>query len=329
MRLICPHCMSGVTVPDDAAGKEAICPNCGKSFPTPARYTANVVPEAPVPVPVAPPVAPMPAAVPQAPAAPTPSAPPGYVPAPVPPLAPSGFLPATPAAPGGYAHARGLTISPRVVAWFPAVFLTLALVLTFFPWVGSYATHAVYSQNPWRAAVRSVYRDFTLEKLIPIPTGWLDKVRSDWSLMVPYLLCLIAAVALAWGDRGLNAFDPQRFRPLARVWPHRQAVVFGLGTLALLLALVQVWRGFGMERAMRGVVDEQFAAQRADAAGSPSKLEQVDYEVDQAYAKFHLETTTWAYLALAFNALAITFAIVRWLLERRGNKPPPRLVLHY
>ncbi|MBM3983136.1 MAG: thioredoxin, partial [Planctomycetes bacterium] len=55
MRLICPHCMSGVSVPDDAAGKDAPCPSCGRSFPTPARYAPEVAP-APAPAPVPPPI---------------------------------------------------------------------------------------------------------------------------------------------------------------------------------------------------------------------------------------------------------------------------------
>src|SRR5690349_13504042 len=116
MRLICPHCMSGVTVADDAAGKEATCPNCGKTFPTPARYSAAVVPDAgvgavagaidpgrstPHPEPVS---APAPRPVPEAASAvattgaataQTPAAPPGYVPpapAGAPPVDSSGFL---------------------------------------------------------------------------------------------------------------------------------------------------------------------------------------------------------------------------------------------
>src|SRR5438046_1518348 len=101
MRLIYPHCMSGVTVPDDVAGKEATCPNCGKSFPTPARYAAQPLPYSAVAGPIEPvrtsphPEPPTPPAVPTAPAAPpTPPAPPGYVPpAPPVPVAPSGFLP--------------------------------------------------------------------------------------------------------------------------------------------------------------------------------------------------------------------------------------------
>jgi len=329
MRLICPHCMSGVTVSDDAAGKEATCPNCGKQFPTPARYSAAVVPELPVSVPPPPPeVAPMPAAVPP-PAPPAP--PPGFVPP-----APSGFLLPAPTgsaevpAPAGYTRSFGITISPHVVSWLPAVLLLLSLVFTCFPWVGSYAGgSAVYSQRPWGAIFGAVSRNFALEKAVAIPAGWLDKVRWDWELMVPYLLLLILATALAWADRGLHAFDPRNIPPLAKVWPHRQTIICALAGFAFLLALLQVTNGFGMERAIRNQVAESFADRREKTANSPSEQKTIDWEVEQTYAKFNLERTTWMYLALLFNLFAVLGVIARLILDRRGNKPPPKILLHY
>ena len=329
MRLICPHCMSGVTVSDDAAGQEAACPNCGKSFPTPARYSAAVVPEAPVPTRV-PEVAPMPAAVPP----PAPPAPPGLVPPS--PVAPSGFLPPPSAvaaeapAPVGYTRSCGITISPHVVSWLPAVLLLLALVFTVFPWVGSYAGgSAVYSQRPWGAMFGAVGRNFALEKAVAIPAGWMDKVRSDWELMLPYLLLLILATVLAWADRGMHALDPRKIPPLAKVWPHRQTIICALAGFAFVLAVLQVTNGFGMERAIRKQVADDFAVKREQAANSPSEQSRLDYDVEQAYAKFNLERTTWMYLGLLFNLLAVLAVILRLILDRRGNKPPPKLLLHY
>jgi hypothetical protein len=338
MRLICPHCMSGVTVPDDTAGKEAVCPNCGKSFPTPPRYDPSVaagaavtggVSEAartsPHPEPVSP-MAPLPHSA--------PPAPPGLVP-PAPPVAGSGFLPPAPAsaevpAPAGYTKAHGITLSPRVIAWLPAVLLLLTIVFTCFPWVGSYAGgSAVYSQRPWNAAFGSVSRNFALERAVAIPAGWLDKVRSDWELMVPYLLILILVTGLAWADRGLHAFDPRNIPPLAKVWPHRQTVIFGLAGFVFVLGLFQVSNGFGMERAIRKQVAEQFTPAREAAANSPADQAALDFAVEQTYAKYNLEHTTWMYLALLCNLLAVLAVIGRLILDRRGNKPPPKILLHY
>ena len=139
----------------------------------------------------------------------------------------------------------------------------MTLVFTFFPWVGSYAGGStVYAQRPWGAVFGGVGRNFALEKSIAIPAAWLDKVRSDWELMVPYLLLLIFVTALAWADRALRAFDPWRSPPLAKIWPHRHTVIFGLAGFVFVLSLIQVSSGFGMERAIRKHVTYVFAAKR-------------------------------------------------------------------
>ena len=241
MRLICPHCMSGVTVPDDVAGKEATCPNCDKPFPTPARYSAAVVPEAPVPPPVpTPPPAPTPApagALTPSVSSQTPAPPPGLVPAPTP--APSGFLPPAPSAPvevpalAGYTKSAGITLSPKVIAVLPAVFLTLAFVLTFFPWVRThYAGYPVYSQGPWRAIVGWVDPNPRLASVAPADTtGWVEKVPSDWLLMVPFLLLLFLAAVLALADRRLPSLAAgQASPPLPpqKIWQGRHTVIAAL-----------------------------------------------------------------------------------------------------
>lgn len=330
MRLICPHCMSTVAVPDDAAGKEAVCPNCGKAFSTPSRYSASVVPDASA-AGGGDPARPLPHPEPASAVGYAPAPPPGYVP-PAAPTPGSGFLPATgsdaPAA--GYAHARGVTISPQVFSWLPAVLLLLTLVLTFFPWVGVYAGGtAIFWQQPWRAVVGSVGRNFALEKAVAISTAWLNKVHNDWELMVPFLLCLLVAVLLAWLDRAAHMIDPNRLRRLERIWPHRQAIIGVLAALAFTFSLVQVLNGFGMERAIRQTVDEQFAAAREKAANDPATQKGIEYEAEAAYRGYNIERTTWLYLALICNAFAVLALVIRYLLARRANKPPPRLVLHY
>ncbi len=335
MRLICPHCMSGVTVADDTAGKEATCPNCGRSFPTPARYSAAVVPEAAAAVASAaasPPsgaVLPTPPPVPGAASVPTP--PPGYIP-PAPP-APDGFLPSSHAATpelAGYTHARGITISPKVVAWLPAALLTVVLVLTFFPWVGSYlGGSAVYSQRPWGAMFGgSPSRNYQLEEAGAIPGAWIDKMHSDWALLLPFFLFLLAGLSFAWAERGLSSFDPRKVPPLAKLWPWRNAIVLVCATFTLLFALWQVANGFSMERAIQKQISEQFAAVR-EKETSPAKLDALKYKEEQAYNAYNVERTTWLYLALFCNALAVGAIVTRIALDKRGNKPAPKIVLHY
>ena len=337
MRLICPHCMNGGAVSDDAAGKEATCPNCGKSFPTPARYTAVVsgaasaVASAAASAPVPPPglVPPVPAPVPH-----SPTAPPGYVPpAPVP---PDGFLqPPAPSAesltPVGYTHSVGISISPKVVAWLPAVLLALVFALTFFPWVGAYAgSTAVYSQRPWGAmSGGSPNRNYKFEEAGTIPSDWIDKMRSDWRLMVPFFLLLLTALVFAWAERGVRSLDPRKVPPLAKLWPWRNSIVAAGAALALFFLVWEMANGFSMERAIRQHIAEQFAERREKAAASPATLAKLEYEEEQTYDAYHVERTWWLYLALGCNALAVAAVMARVGLDNRGNKPPPKLVLHY
>jgi hypothetical protein len=345
IKLICPKCMKPVPVADDFTGREVTCPSCSTTFEVPARYNPAVLGEPPPP-PVAPP-APPPAL--PAPAAVIPPPPPlarpeGYAP-PSPPSVPTeaAVAPPTPT-PAGYTRSRGVTISPRVVAWVPTVLLTLTFLLTFFDWVGSYVgdafgSAAVYSQNAWRTISGNPYRNFPLEDRMKKEYAWppevLNNIRSDWGIMLPYVLILILATALAWGERFVSTLDrgrlPKAFGWLAGVWPHRFAVLAGLATLALILILVQAGVGFGLERSMRGVASARFAEERkaAQAAGDQATLDAIKYREGQELSRFNLERTTWFDLVIVFHVLVVLFLILRAILDRRGNKPPPRLVLHY
>lgn len=329
IKLICPHCLKPVPVADDFSGKEVTCPNCGKSFDAPARYNPAVLSDAPpTPPPTPPPV----------PANPMELAPPV---APPPHEAPAGYVPPAPPAPAsapspqvaGYTRSVGITFSPRVVAWFPAVFLTVAVFCTFFRWIGSYlGGYPVYSQSPIRAIFGSVTRNFDLEKNMPGGGAWLDRVQSDWGLMLPFELFLILATVIAWADRGLLTLDLRRMPPtFARLWPWRRTVILVLAGFALLLVVIQVGRGFGMERAIRAQVRENpdLVKAREAAAGSPALLAAVENQEDAELAKYNLERTWWQDIGLTCIVLAVVFVCVSILLEKRGSKPPPKLLLHY
>ncbi|WP_439620621.1 hypothetical protein [Gemmata sp.] len=352
IKLICPKCMKTVPVPDDFSGREVTCPNCMKPFDAPARYNPAVIPDpAPAPAPVPPPAAaatPAPVPTPIAPeprmTPDVPSPPPGFVPpspltlpgvtavqlAPPPYYAAQGASAPTPLA--GYTRSLGFTISPNVILWTPAVLLTVAFFCTFFRWTGSYlGGHPVYSQSPWQAVFGSVSRNFALEANMPVSGAWLDKVTSDWLMLLPYLFLLLAATVIAWADRGFQALDPRKVPPIAGIWPWRKAVVGVLASLALVLVVSQLVSGFGMERAIRKMVREnpELAKQREEAANSPAKLAAVENREDSELAKYNLESTGWRDLAVLCNLLAIAAVFLSIPLEKRGDKPPPRVVLHY
>jgi hypothetical protein len=339
MKLICPHCLKSVSVPEDAAGKDAVCPECGKSFPAPARYNPVVAPPPPPP-PAAPPVAPpVPAASPTQPAAYVSTPPPGLVPTALAPPA-AAVAPESPV-PAGYTRSVGIVLSPRVVAWLPAVCLTVAFLLTFFPWVGSYfGDNAVYSQGPWRMVVKSVNRDYSLEVVASEKIkgfgAWLDSLPYNWELMLPFLLLLFAATLLAWADHFIAAPPPpNRLPPPLRwvntIWPHRAAILSGLAAISLVLVLSQAVRGFGIESAVGQAVrnSPQLVEARQKAGGSAADQAKVDMMEQQELDKYRLRRTMWFYLSVGFHMLAVVGIAARAGLARRGNKPPPRIVIQY
>lgn len=313
-KLICPKCMKSVDVADDFTGREVTCPACAATFEVPAKYTPAVL------------TPPQPAAEPARTSPPVPADPPKPPPGLVPPTPPS--LPAN--LPAAYARSCGCSLNPRVVVWMPAVLLTITLLCTLLPWVGSYlGGYPVYSQGPWRAMLGYVDRNFALEGKAQLPIGWLDHVRSDWELLVPALLLLICAFCLAWADRGLSSLDPRKIPPLARIWPYRRAAIVVLAAGSFTFLLIQVTNGFGMQRAIRKMVSEQFAKERAEAGVSQSKLAEVEYREEQEFNRFNLERTMWLKLALVCNFLATLAALAHIGLDRRGDRPPPRFVIQY
>ena len=332
-KLFCPSCLKPVTVPDDSAGHAVTCPACNKEFDAPAKYTPAVLTEVtpPLPLPPQPMSPPPPEPKPMATDLTTTrtAPPPGLVPPAAPPDPLS--IPAPPM-PAGYTRARGISFNPRVIAWLPAILLVVTFLCTFGPWVGMYVGgYAVYSQGPWSALVGKANPNYALLDKMQAPSGWESRLNSDWELILPYLLVLILATAFALADRGFHSLDPRRIPPLAGAWNYRKLAILLLAALAFALAFTHVLNGFGLERAIRGHVAEQFAKERADAKakGDEARLALVQYRADQEIAKYNLERTTWLYLALICNLLAVLTMLAHTALERRGNKPPPRLVVQY
>jgi hypothetical protein len=231
-----------------------------------------------------------------------------------------------------------VSLKPSTLAWVPAVGLTLVLLLTLFPWVGSYVGgSAVYSQSAWRALAGKPDLNYKLEELSQQEAGWptdlLSKVPSDWVLMLPYTLLLILAVALAWAERLVVDLNrgrlPRQVQFLGDLWPHRIVVLAGVSVILVILLFIQSGRGFGLERAMHQVVTERFAAERERAAGNQTALGRIDNKEAQELNRFNLERTVWFELAVGLHLLVVLAMVGRFWLDRRGSKPPPRLVLQY
>ena len=310
IRQICPHCFRSVELQDTAAGTDAACPACGKPFPVPGRYTPAVDPAA-GPADSAP-------AFPAPPSRPAP--PPGLVP---------GTPPRPTAAPEpSFAAERttGFPLSPIVLGWIPAACFTLVFLLTFFTWVGVYpGGYRAYTQNGWEAAFGSLDSNNFAEEVLKLE-GELAK-RTPWNLLlVPFLFGLLLLLAVAWVERVLRDPDQLPVPAMAQYWRYRFAAIAGLGALLFGLLAFQSRIGFGLETAVRKVAAEKFETERQSADNSAAK-QKVDVKEGREVGSYQLGTTSWLALALAALLVGVAAAALKFWLDTRGTKPPPRVSL--
>jgi len=299
MRQVCPYCSQAVDVPDSAAGTEAPCPACGKPFAVPKAYTPNVS------VPVE-----------------KPTPPPGLVP-PAPPVQQTATV-------SGLHDECGLTLSPQVIAWIPALALTVALASAlFFSWIGSFpGGFRAFTQSPLQA----LFADFSVQSFASLQDtekGLNSSIRSNW-LMLPFLLLLILVTLFAWFERFFP--DPKLGRVpsalsfLVGFWPRRHFVLIGMTFFALLFMYMQCYRGFALENALKEISTQKYAKE-LDEADTTHARQDVQVRAGQDFGRYCLQYTTANVVGHAMLWLALVMLILDCWLDRRAGKPAPRIVL--
>ncbi|HSQ57988.1 MAG TPA: hypothetical protein VLM40_19850, partial [Gemmata sp.] len=183
----------------------------------------------------------------------------------------------------------------------------------------------------WRAMFASVGNNPIYTQYMPPDPVWLTIISLDIGLLLPFILLLLVALVVAWLDRFERSIDVRRFPRLEKAWPVRKTTIAVAAGLALLFLLIQLARGFGMERAIRTSVRDnpEIKKAREDAAGYPSREAGVENRVEAEMAKYNLERTWWQDIAVLSLLVAVLATILSIRLDKRGNKPPPRIVLHY
>lgn len=293
MRQMCPYCGKLVELADNAAGRETPCPACGKAFAIPKAYAPSV----------------------------------GTPAVDLPPIVTT----ASQAEPGDD-KAWGLAVSATFADWLPVVSLTVALIsVLFFSWVGAYpGGYRAFTQSPLQA----LFASFDKNQMAILGEAEKDlevAIKSNW-LMLPFLLGLIAATALAWLERIFPnptlTTVPAILGWLVKFHPRRHLMLTALSGLCLALMLGQCWRGFGLQNAVKTVAAAKFAKED-EAADNSAKKQEVPIKIGQEIGKFCLADTLASDVGMTALVLALEGFLFRWWLDRRGKTTPPRLVWQY
>ena len=309
MRLICPHCQLPVTVPDTTAGIPTSCPACNQSI-TPPALTGAAIDAAPEP------------------AAP-PSPPPASSRVPPPPVAAPAQTPgpdATRLASAGRPWLR-LTLRRDFAHWLAPAALIVAFLFTFFTWVAVAPNGTrVYTQNAWQVSWGTVTTDVAGEQVMKAEAELKDHLHASF-LLILYWVLLIPTAAIAISDRIL-ARNPSAVPDVFRaIWPHRQAIIAGLCVVLLLLLVLPVLTGVGLQSA---AIAAAAPAPLAPDKPEPTTAEKAkrDLDHDIKIAGYGIERTMWLKLAILVQIVAVAGVGLSWWLDRHPNAPDPRIEVY-
>ncbi|WP_020470922.1 hypothetical protein [Zavarzinella formosa] len=321
MRLLCPFCQQVITLPDNEAGKAVNCPLCKQAFQAPQPYIPLAA-EKPVESPAPAPAPPSPAPVyrtQQVDIKPV-------TPASLPEMPSKSFdnLPDIPGVPTGPGVFHGITLYPEVLAWIPAVALTLALLLTFFRWAGAYpAGYPAYTQTPWQALFAGFTSDAVAEDTIKLEGEIKEKIKSNWWMLF-YFPLLLGGIAVAWAGPVVSGLKIKLPDVVKKFWPYRPALLAIFAVFTLLLLSVQWVNSFGIEKAITELGEARHVEAKA-AVKTPEQLQRWEMGVARDLGGFQLQTTSWlrlAWFAHLLAALAVGLEAVGTL---RGKRPPIRV----
>lgn len=346
-QLACPLCKERFTVPAlPAAPTAPASPSLPEDIPlVPLPPTFDPPAAAPPPAAEDPvyKLAPEPAR----PSAPPPSPPPRREPKPAPAATEPPRSPAPP--PGEYAHRRVWQLNKSLVPWVAPLGLVLLFILWFFPWTGVYpGGHAVYTQTPLQAiwagysinpVGEKVFRtDREIQELAkraaegksdgddatpPFRRALDAAIRLNMRMLL-YILPLLLGLVLAITPLVVQ-HKPLRLPPaLETIWPWRTAILTGAIGLATLVLLLQLFLGFGLESGITGMVEKSFSKE-IEAEKTSEEQAMLDIREGLQLGRFQLHRTVWLDAAVVLQLLALAGAGLEWWLERRRNRPLPRL----
>jgi len=314
MRLLCPYCQKPITVADSEAGKTVNCPECREQFAAPQLFTP---PPTPYEAPGRPAWAPSPPPMPET----------HREPADRPEPMESRDLPELPTPDrelSGYRKMYSIPMRADVIRWIPPGAMTLVFLLTLFPWNGMYpGGTSAYTQSAWQCLFGAFSSDPVAERLMQFTPILEERVHSNLWLL-PYLLLLIPALALAWAGPIVEVLKVKLPPNIEPYWKYRSAALGALLFFMFLLLLAQCLTGFGIQKAVEQYIDEQVTLEKASAK-TPEEIQTLEMKMDGKRGSMRVRTTTALRLAIFLHLIAALAALGELGLALRGDKPPPRV----
>ncbi len=240
-----------------------------------------------------------------------------------------------------------------MVAWITPLALIPLWLLLFFPWVGVYpGGYGIYTQNAFQAMWGAYSRDQVGEKALksdeetskfvqraidPHKSPSEDEVKGlnldqaiqqnkgwgNW-LLFPYLLIVLLALPFAAAPLVLEQASIRIPPVLELIWPWRSALLIGGLALAFLILLLELSTSFSLESHVKNVVNKSLETAN-EKASTPEEQESLRIREGLELGRFQLQRTGWLRWAVFFHLVAIAGAGLELWLEKRGQRPTPRL----
>ncbi len=207
------------------------------------------------------------------------------------------------------------------------ILLLIAFVLSYFTWLAAAPNGTpIYTQNAWKAARGSFTVDILGDEVMA-KEAELRKASGWNGWLVLYLATLLVIGLLAVADLVVTQMDLTVPDLITALWPHRSVLIAGGAALMVIALIVPLWNGFGLESAAVAAADEMVPAPQPADGSAPTtrQLQLRDLRRDVAVGAFAIHRTGWFWLAFVVQLAAMVAALGAWWLERRGNRPEPRI----
>ncbi len=226
--------------------------------------------------------------------------------------------------PSEYTRSAIIWIGPRLVHWTIRITAVALVIFLFLPWTGLYpAGYGVYTQN----AFQMIWGGTSVD---PVGARALDPMKPFDSvpgngLMLLYVALVLLAFVLVVAPLVLTPARVERIPKSLRFIGRGRLGLLGTVAFTALVVLIAQWSTrFGLDEAVAAKADAKMANEVA-AAVTPEEQQTASIHRAIEMGPLHLRHTSWLWLAVTAHVLLIAGVGLQYWLNRRGNRPLPRI----